>query len=207
MGFKSFTQTIILFASLTLISRYIYSRYGKKKTIKPPKEVHEALMFSKDDTIYADKKHYISKPMDRLIYYLNSSRHTIDICMYVLTNRDIFHILMQLFYKGVKVRIIVDADMQFAQGSYVRKLEKKGIPVRWMKSTNLMHHKFCLIDASTENSNVTPLLIAGSLNWTNQALFGNWEDIIVTSQTVLVEQYKNEFERLWVHFKPIGKSV
>ncbi|KAF9795446.1 hypothetical protein SFRURICE_004818 [Spodoptera frugiperda] len=101
------------------------------------------------------------------------------------------------------IRVIVDADMAFAPGSNIRKLEKKNIPVRWMKSTNLMHHKFCVIDTLSEDPNTTPFVMSGSLNWTNQALWGNYEDCLVTSQKKLVEQFQMEFERLWILFKPI----
>ncbi|KAF9412285.1 hypothetical protein HW555_009176 [Spodoptera exigua] len=93
----------------------------------------------------------ISASMDRLLHYLSQPRYNLDICMYVWSNQDITNIIMKLHYRGVKLRVIVDADMAFAPGSNIRKLEKQRIPVRWMKSTNLMHHKFCLIDTLSED--------------------------------------------------------
>ncbi|CAG5041619.1 unnamed protein product [Parnassius apollo] len=93
--------------------------------------------------------------------------------------------------------------MAYSSGSYTRKLERQGIPVRWMKSSNLMHHKFCLVDTLAVDKHITPFVMMGSLNWTNQALNGNWEDVTVTSQRDIVQQYHAEFERLWVLFKPI----
>ncbi|CAG9575513.1 unnamed protein product [Danaus chrysippus] len=99
----------------------------------------------------------------------------------------------------------MDADMAFTNGSSLRRLEKQGIPVRWMKSTNLMHHKFCIIDNIYGHLNpaLEPFVIMGSLNWTNQAVNGNWEDVTVTSQEEIVTQFQTEFDRLWLQFKPI----
>ncbi|CAB3259186.1 unnamed protein product [Arctia plantaginis] len=93
--------------------------------------------------------------------------------------------------------------MAFSTGSGIKRLAKQGIPVRWMKSTNLMHHKFCLADTLSDNNCVTPFIMTGSLNWTNQALYGNYENYLVTTQEEVVQQYKAEFERLWILFKPI----
>ncbi|CAH2250039.1 jg12865 [Pararge aegeria aegeria] len=145
--------------------------------------------------------------MDRLLHYLNSPRHSLDVCMYLMTNMDLTNAILKLNIRGVKIRVIIDADMAYCNGSALKRLEKHRIPVRWMKSTNLMHHKFCLIDAGTDDVRCTPVVMLGSLNWTTQALNGNWEAVAVTSQIKLVEQYKIEFERLWVQFKPIVDSV
>lgn len=57
-------------------------------------------------------------------------------------------------------------------------------------STNLMHHKFAIVDRR--------VLINGSFNWTQQAVFGNWENVIITTTPrSLVEKYCNQFDELW----------
>lgn len=210
MGVKSYAKVLLISASFAIFTHWAYALLTRKKIKDKRKEVHEVIMFSSDATVLKKSKYSrcaITESMERLLYRLNSARYSLDICMYVLTNLDIANVVLKLHFKGVKVRIIIDADMAFSSGSNVRKLEKQGIPVRWMKSTNLMHHKFCILDASVDGikvTEVTPLVITGSLNWTNQALNGNWEDVTVTSQVELVRQFKAEFERLWVLFKPIG---
>ncbi|KAJ2946641.1 hypothetical protein O0L34_g12698 [Tuta absoluta] len=210
MTFKSYSKVLLLCVSFAFVTNLAYKYMTKKKKKPVQKEIHEVIMFSYGVNELRRSKYSrckITHSMERLLYYLSTPRQSLDICMYVLTNLDIATAILKLHYRGVKIRIIVDADMAFSTGSNVRKLEKQGIPVRWMKSTNLMHHKFCILDASPENfletSNVTPLVIMGSLNWTNQALSGNWEDVTVTSQLQLIKQYKEEFERLWVLFTPI----
>ncbi|XP_026323677.1 mitochondrial cardiolipin hydrolase-like [Hyposmocoma kahamanoa] len=209
MSVKSYAKLLLISASFAIFTHWAYEVLTRKKKKDKPIEVHEVIMFSSDSTVLKKSKYsrcVITESMERLLFHLNSPRYSLDICMYVLTNMDMANAILKLNYKGVKVRIIIDADMAFSAGSNVRKLEKQGIPVRWMKSTNLMHHKFCILDASVDGdkvTEVTPLVIMGSLNWTNQALNGNWEDVTVTSQEKLVRQFKAEFERLWVLFRPI----
>ncbi|PZC75052.1 hypothetical protein B5X24_HaOG206780 [Helicoverpa armigera] len=208
MSLKSYSQTLFLLLSLAFVTRVTYNYLTKKKKQEKckKKEIQEVIMFSYGVEEVKKSKYsrcMITKSMDRLLYYLNQPRHTLDICMYVWTNMDITNAVLKLHYRGVKIRVILDADMAFSSGSSVRRLEKQRIPVRWMKSSNLMHHKFCLADMLSEDPSVLPFLMAGSLNWTNQALCGNFEDCLVTSQKELVEQYRREFERLWILFKPI----
>ena len=55
-----------------------------------------------------------------------------------------------------------------------------------------MHHKFALFDRR--------LLVTGSYNWTRGAAEGNYENIVVIDHRRLVEQYCEEFDRLWELF-------
>lgn len=209
MSLKTFSKTLFMLLSFAFATRvtYKYLTNKRKKNVEcKAKEIQEVIMFSYGvDEIKRSKysRCMITKSMDRLLYYLNQPQHNLDICMYVWTNLDITNAIIKLHYRGVKIRVILDADMAFSAGSSMRRLEKQHIPVRWMKSTNLMHHKFCLADTLNENSDFPSFVMTGSLNWTNQALCGNFEDCLVTSQKELVEQYKKEFERLWILFKPI----
>lgn len=203
------SRTLLLFFSLALATQIACNFYFRRKRVKceSKQPVNEVLFFSSESTEVKKSKYskcIVTPSMDRLLHYLNSAKYSLDVCMYVFTNMDVANILLKLRYRGVAVRVIIDADMAFAAGSHVRRLEKQGITVRWMKSTNLMHHKFYVVDAAeTQNPAATPLVLMGSLNWTNQALSGNWEDVTVTSQEDIVLSYKNEFERLWVLFKPV----
>ncbi|XP_075988691.1 uncharacterized protein LOC142984774 [Anticarsia gemmatalis] len=198
-------KTLFILLSFTVVTHAAYNYYFEKKK-KPKREIHDAIMFSYDAECLTTSKYSrckVTKSMDRLLYYLNQPKYNLDVCMYVLTNVELTKTLIALNYRGIKIRIIADADMAYAPGSNIRKFSKCGIPVRWMKSTNLMHHKFCLIDTLSQNTDVTPLLMVGSLNWTNQALCGNNENCLITSQEQLIKKYQAEFDKLWDLFKPI----
>ena len=57
-----------------------------------------------------------------------------------------------------------------------------------------MHHKFVIVDGKT--------LINGSFNWTRQAVFGNNENVLITSDDLIVSKFKQEFNKLWDQFDP-----
>ncbi|XP_068628679.1 uncharacterized protein [Battus philenor] len=207
MLLKTLGGTLIAVFSVSFVSHLIYDYYRRKRQRRVTrKEVNEVIMFSYGASELTKSKYsrcFVTPSMDRLLYYLNAPRHNIDICMFLITNSDVSNVLMKLHHRGIKIRLIIDADMVYSQGSSVKRLQKYGIPVRWMKSVNIMHHKFSLVDTLVDNKVRAPFVIMGSLNWTNQALNGNWEDVTVTSQRDIVEQYRAEFERLWILFKPI----
>ncbi|XP_011555462.2 mitochondrial cardiolipin hydrolase [Plutella xylostella] len=207
MGIRSPVRYFAIFLSVAYLSQVAYKFFSRRKQEDTKNEIHEVIIFSPLTLMPKNSKysrHTITPPMDRLLHYLSTPRETLDICMYVFTSQEIMNAILKVIYRGVKVRVIVDADMAFATGSQVRKLEKQGVPVRWMKSTSLMHHKFFLVDVLCEPpSRAIPLLATGSLNWTAQAMNGNWEGVTVTSEKDLIAPYREEFERLWVQFKPI----
>ncbi|KAJ1096606.1 hypothetical protein NDU88_001741 [Pleurodeles waltl] len=69
-----------------------------------------------------------------------------------------------------------------------------GIIVRHDQDTGYMHHKFAVVDKK--------ILITGSLNWTSQAIQGNKENILVVDDTVIVQAFIDEFEKLWELYNP-----
>lgn len=68
-----------------------------------------------------------------------------------------------------------------------------GIAVRTDNSSFYMHHKFVIIDNTR--------LLNGSFNWTRQAVTGNQENLLVTSDSQLVCLYKERFAKLWRQYK------
>lgn len=62
-----------------------------------------------------------------------------------------------------------------------------------------MHHKFLVAD--------NEILVNGSFNWTNQAVMGNFENLVITSENNLVNPFVEEFQRLWDKLAPIDIVV
>jgi len=58
--------------------------------------------------------------------------------------------------------------------------------------SNLMHHKFVVVDGK--------LLLDGSFNWTPAAVHGNNENVIISSQPFVIQEFQKEFGRLWTTF-------
>jgi len=127
----------------------------------------------------------------KIIGWLNESRSTLDICMYMLTYNLFVNAIIDAHRRGVKVRLIVDED----NVSTTWKLGTMGISKkvkRKIYNVNLMHHKFIIID----NKKV----ILGSLNWTIKGVHNNWENTFLTNDFKLVGPFIQEFQRLWNEF-------
>jgi len=136
-----------------------------------------------------------------LIRTLESAQHTIDLCLFVvnshqLTNAVLGHLSKK---KGFRVRLVVDESCVASAGSSVPKFRSKGAFVRSPAAATtsdgyLMHHKFVVID--------NRLLITGSFNWTMQAIMGNKENLIISSDQRLVQPFVQEFQKIWEEFSP-----
>lgn len=153
-----------------------------------------------------------------------SARHTIHIAMFIFTSRKLAEALITARESGVEIYVVVDHSMEAASGTQIRALDEKGIYVK-ICHDNTMHHKFCLIDVPSKsignndggkNNIFLPakkaitsdkpcqvyipkngILINGSLNWTQEGLTKNYENIIVTSNKAIISGYVEEFINRW----------
>ncbi|KAK3772588.1 hypothetical protein RRG08_027325 [Elysia crispata] len=117
-----------------------------------------------------------------------------DVCVFVMTCKDLADVLARLFRRGVKIRIITDKEQLQASGSQIWALMKEGIPIRTNDSSYLMHHKFAIVDGN--------VLINGSFNWTRQAITGNQENLIITEDKNITQLFMREFQKLWEQYDP-----
>ncbi|XP_077489714.1 mitochondrial cardiolipin hydrolase zuc [Amblyomma americanum] len=130
-----------------------------------------------------------------LVHTLTSADHALDVCVYMITCDTLGDAILSSHRRGRAVRVITEAEGSDTPGSQIGRLREAGIPVRVNnQSSFLMHHKFALVDHE--------LLISGSFNWTRQAITGNHENLLMTSEPDLVDEYVREFARLWELFKP-----
>lgn len=126
-----------------------------------------------------------------LIRYLNEAEHEVTVAMAWFTNHDLFHTLLQLLSKGVHVELILLDDVinhcSFGV-DFNQFIEKGGKFYLYPKSLSFMHNKFCVIDNKAA--------ITGSYNWTNYAETRNLENIIVTDDEAVIEDYRSYFQEL-----------
>lgn len=127
--------------------------------------------------------------LHRIRRLIGEASHSLDICVFTITDNRIVSKLAGAYQRGLKIRIISDDDKSEDLGSDMDELEKLGIPCRFDRTTAHMHHKFAVADGG--------LLLTGSYNWTRSASTGNNENIIVTNNTKLVRQFQREFDRMW----------
>ena len=124
-----------------------------------------------------------------IITGIQSVRSSLKICVFTISDDRITQAILQAHRRGVAVRLLTDNEKLFDKGSDIRDLLAAGIPVRVDETANHMHHKFALID--------NELLITGSYNWTRSAAMYNHENIIVSNSKELVNDFLQEFDKLW----------
>ena len=127
--------------------------------------------------------------LHRIRRLIGEAQHTLDICVFTITDNRIVSKLAEAHQRGTTIRIISDDLKSEDLGSDMDTLEDIGIPCRFDQSLAHMHHKFAIADSN--------LLLTGSYNWTRSANTENNENIIVTNHPRVVQQFRHEFDNLW----------
>jgi len=127
--------------------------------------------------------------LHRIRRLISEAQHSLDICVFTITDNRIVEKLIEAHKRGIKIRIISDDDKSEDLGSDMEQLEREGLNCLYDATTAHMHHKFAIADGHT--------LLNGSFNWTRSATTANSENILVTNNPKLVTKYAAAFEKLW----------
>jgi len=140
-----------------------------------------------------------------IIRELEKTHKTVDIAMFMFTDRRLAYELLKLKKKGINIRIVLDGRSSENRFSKSRFFKNKGINVRCdyshpsTKYGNIMHNKFAIIDNS--------VLITGSYNWTASAEELNDENILIIKDAPeIITAYNKVFEKLWNRAKGMKKA-
>lgn len=131
-----------------------------------------------------------SQESERLLkHYLSLAQHSIKVCMYTFTNRQLMDCLKEAKSRGIKVHLITDKES--LSTLYIHEMASIGIECTHHNLTNSakMHHKFAIVDDL--------ILINGSLNWTAKGVKQNHENVIISGSKVYIKEFKEEFKQLW----------
>ena len=132
--------------------------------------------------------------LSKLVRVLLEAKESLDVCVFTINCRELADATVQLHKSGVVVRVLTDDEQMGSTGSQIEKFRREGIQVRHDLSSFFMHHKFVVIDRKC--------LVNGSFNWTRQAVTGNRENVVISSDKQVVEAFSEEFERLWQEYDP-----
>ena len=128
-------------------------------------------------------------PQKAIIRNINQAEASINIAMYVFTDKEITAFLIDAQNKGIKVRVYLDKSQIESSYSVSRFLVQKGIKVRISTNNYIMHHKFAIIDNC--------LLLTGSYNWTFSANKRNDENLLIIDNPEIIKIFQNQFVNLW----------
>ncbi|KAK3908048.1 Mitochondrial cardiolipin hydrolase [Frankliniella fusca] len=146
----------------------------------------------RDDCMFYNYKFILHKIMRATV--------SVDLCVQQLTTEDLSNELIFLHNIGIKVRVICDKEFSTGTGSQMQYFINSGtycIEVHRLEGDGSLHHKFVIVDGET--------LLAGTINWTMQSFFGNYENMLIVEDKDTVRQFVDEFEKLWKTFPAISK--
>ncbi|NXX22232.1 PLD6 hydrolase, partial [Podargus strigoides] len=132
--------------------------------------------------------------LSRLLRHVLSARRSLDLCLFAFSSPQLGRAVQLLHQRGVRVRVVTDAQYMELRGSQIGLLRHTGIQVRHDQESGYMHHKFAIVDRR--------MLITGSLNWTTQAIQSNRENVLVMEDTEYVKPFLDEFEKIWEEYNP-----
>lgn len=120
---------------------------------------------------------------------LRSAKKSIDICVFALSNKPIAAEVIDAHKRGVLVRVVV-SNCYLLKSQELKRFKMARIEVKHQRDTFLyMHNKYSIVDNTW--------LIQGSMNWTHQAVFDNWENVVITNSPSLVSEFCQSFEKVW----------
>ena len=182
---------LVIAALVAALAYWIYSPAG---SLKPTSE-HSAVPPVVSGSLRIDGPYFSDRDRvaDRLIAAINHTQHSLDIAVYSITQPDIVAAIESAHKRGVRVRIVSDADQARDPHSEVSYLRSRGISVRlsggFRGRRSLMHNKFAVFDGNR--------IETGSFNWTTSANSYNYENAILISDPEVAGRYEKEFQHLW----------
>ncbi|XP_017864971.1 PREDICTED: mitochondrial cardiolipin hydrolase-like [Drosophila arizonae] len=152
--------------------------------------------------------------VERIVMYMERAKVSIDIAMLTISHSSFYSAIDAARLRGIQVRLITDSQMIFAQGSVVKKLVAAGLPARRSPPDVILHNKFCIIDGEQRVFELDQqqrrwhhrlwyrrgYVLNGSLNWTKLGTVNNFENVVITSNRVIIALYENLFNDMWKHF-------
>lgn len=178
-------------STILLFCLYWRERRNARRRLRLSSAAADKVLFFPDSSSGAANK---TGALKELFSTLESARSSLDVCVFAISNWNLIDILISAHQRGIIVRVITDKDQMTVNPSPVEKLRRNGIQVRNNNNAYFMHHKFAVVDKRC--------LVNGSLNWTQQAVYGNKENIVISSSSDTVRPFLKQFECLWDQFHP-----
>ncbi len=130
---------------------------------------------------------------------IDSSRYSVDIAIYGISDSQLAQAVIEAKQRGVKVRMIVNQAHLFAAkvDPSLQALIDAKVEIRTLKGGGrygIMHNKLAIFDSR--------ILFGGSFNWTLKANNSNFENAIFSADSKYISGYKAYFEWMWSYARP-----
>jgi phosphatidylserine/phosphatidylglycerophosphate/cardiolipin synthase-like enzyme len=123
-----------------------------------------------------------------LINLISQAKKSIYVAIYSFTRDSLARALIDAKNRGVEVKVVIEEENAYGQGSDYQMLKDAGIDIRLDGNPALMHHKFMIVDGE--------LVVTGSYNWSTAAEDRNDENFVVIRDKEVVDRFTQEFNRL-----------
>ncbi len=124
-----------------------------------------------------------------IVSEIDKAKDYVYVAMYYFTSRPIAQALIRARDRGVDVKVCLDEEQPTYEYSKSRFLENKGINMKLIGGSGIMHNKFCIIDDH--------ITLTGSCNWTVSADLKNDENLLIIESEEIARIYKEQFNKYW----------
>ncbi len=121
---------------------------------------------------------------EQILKKISQANKSISFILFTFTDKQIAQEIINKHNQGIKVQGIIE-NFQNKKQWTVPMLTTQNIPIKIHSSNNFQHNKIIIID---------DMVITGSYNPTKAANTINDENILIITQTEIVQEYKNYFE-------------
>jgi phosphatidylserine/phosphatidylglycerophosphate/cardiolipin synthase-like enzyme len=125
---------------------------------------------------------------------IHGAQSTLDVAMFFFTSDEIADALISASARGVRVRMILDAEGAASRYSHHPRLCAEGIALKIESFGGKSHAKWAVADAALSDS---ARVLFGSMNWTKAGDSLNDENTLVVKNPTFAAGFAAEFEREW----------
>lgn len=127
--------------------------------------------------------------LNHILELINGCENSLDICVFTISDDRIRDAIINAHLENVAIRVISDNDKLKDEGSDIKELSQRGIPVKIDTTPYHMHHKFMIVDGK--------ITLTGSYNWTRSAARFNQENVISLENDKITASFQEHFNDLW----------
>ena len=137
---------------------------------------------------------------DTLKAYIARAKYTLDVAIYNIDDMNgIITAINQKAAAGLTVRVVCDAGVSSASyNAFIASVQKTMSPTG--AAYGIMHNKFVIIDANSTDPN-DPIVWTGSMNFTDQQVKTDAQNIIIFQDQTMARGYTIEFNEMLISQK------